>query len=723
MAERVIQKSLAGRQDILFGHGQVNQTRAGGLYPINKVSMVWACETHAELLTLDTTQFTQATVSYQGAVTHWGWTGTHWYCQETDLTLIGSFEAGFTYTAANQVGCTHSDIYSWSGNLPHAVTLGTDPSTIGSGYVLRSDAILRNELAASESLISIAGDTASAIKRKANKVIYASEYGFNGSTTDFKSLLKQFMAESKNKVIDVNIYTSGVAAVADNTSVTRHNSAVIYALADVTLDTDAAVSNQGQILEAGNNTTFTGVKIDGLGLKGNGILNNGKTGVTVQLCDLSNGLGQGIHDFGGINSKYYDNDIYKCLHGVQLWLSKTARIRGNHIRQVVGGIWSAVATDVLAWGNIVHDCEDVGIDWEGGIDCHSFSNTLWSCAHGELAIFATGPELVSAGIQMGNLSHCHNKIRRVATFMNRSGSTVQNDIDDVGSICVYGIDAAMSGPVEVKYNTVHVESSTATIPGALNAIHTRAVPNQSTHYLEICNNDVVTAHSNAFRLQELNKLNFSNNSFTFRGVNPTRHEIKNIHSGRINKNTFVFDGVNPPSELLYLYTDKAMRGGLSITKNDFSSAGETAIAVDQYISGRAVTLIDNMLPKSATGGVTCNNGLLRYVSQKLLFSVGDNGSFDVRNVSAVYKSSSIGMGSVSMQMGSVGPLYRIAVQTNDIQSNAILSAIDAGGAYNTGIFPNAARRVDFTSTSLTLVDSDGATENSAAIELTMTPRF
>lgn len=150
MAERVIQKSLAGRQDILFGHGQVNQTRAGGLYPINKVSMVWACETHAELLTLDTAQFTQATVSYQGAVTHWGWTGSHWYCQETDLTLVGSFEAGFTYTAANQVGCTASDIYSWGGALPKIVPAGSIPQTTGgfgaTAWIPKTDSILRSQL-------------------------------------------------------------------------------------------------------------------------------------------------------------------------------------------------------------------------------------------------------------------------------------------------------------------------------------------------------------------------------------------------------------------------------------------------------------------------------------------------------------------------------------------------------------------------------------------------
>lgn len=145
MAQRIVKKSLAGRQDILFGNGQVTQQRAGGSYPINKVSMVWACTSHAELLTIDTEQFTQATVNYQGAVTHWGWTGTNWYCQETDLILIGSFEVGFTFTSANQVGCTASGIYSWSGVLPKTVASGTDP-TVVAGYVPRTDVVLRSEL-------------------------------------------------------------------------------------------------------------------------------------------------------------------------------------------------------------------------------------------------------------------------------------------------------------------------------------------------------------------------------------------------------------------------------------------------------------------------------------------------------------------------------------------------------------------------------------------------
>ena len=38
--------------------------------------------------------------------------------------------------------------YSWGGNLPHDVAAGTDPTAPGSGYVQRTDDLLRNELAA-----------------------------------------------------------------------------------------------------------------------------------------------------------------------------------------------------------------------------------------------------------------------------------------------------------------------------------------------------------------------------------------------------------------------------------------------------------------------------------------------------------------------------------------------------------------------------------------------
>lgn len=199
MAQRIVKKSLAGRQDILFGNGQVTQTRAGGSYPINKVSMVWACMSHAELLTIDTAQFTQATVNYQGSITHWGWTGTNWYCQETDLILIGSFDAGFTYAAANQVGCTATDIYSYDGNLPSVVVPGTNPAIAGSGYVPRTDVVLREELSSNNGA-DLIGYKKTILTDRLGVVGYISGYLIPAASNHTVEL---HQAISENRIVDL----------------------------------------------------------------------------------------------------------------------------------------------------------------------------------------------------------------------------------------------------------------------------------------------------------------------------------------------------------------------------------------------------------------------------------------------------------------------------------------------------------------------------------------
>lgn len=239
MAERIIKKSLAGRQDILFGNGQVSQVRAGGLYPINKVSMVWACISHAELLSLDTSQFTQATVSHQGAVTHWGWTGSHWYCQETDLTLIGNFEAGFIYTAVNQVGCTTSGIYSWSGSLPHTVAPGTDPAVIGSGYSPRTDLVLRGELAA-----DLGSELIGRGVRTLGDRLDASQH-----VKDYSSLADALAAGSGRLVFEAGAYT-----VSDDMVISRH--CVVHKGAVITIAAGKKLTFTGQI-EAGHYKIFS----------------------------------------------------------------------------------------------------------------------------------------------------------------------------------------------------------------------------------------------------------------------------------------------------------------------------------------------------------------------------------------------------------------------------------------------------------------------------------
>lgn len=102
MVDRVITKNLAGVEDLLFGKGTVNQTRSGDVYPIEKISMVWACDTVEELAELDTEKFTQALVA---GVAYSYLSGT-WVADNlredlaaaTGSTLVG-FEQSGSYSA------------------------------------------------------------------------------------------------------------------------------------------------------------------------------------------------------------------------------------------------------------------------------------------------------------------------------------------------------------------------------------------------------------------------------------------------------------------------------------------------------------------------------------------------------------------------------------------------------------------------------------------------
>lgn len=82
MANRVVTKNLAGVEDLLLGKGVVTQTRAGQAYPIEKLSLVWSCNTVEELEQLDTSKFTQALV----AGVSYTFDGTSWVVGGIEVT-------------------------------------------------------------------------------------------------------------------------------------------------------------------------------------------------------------------------------------------------------------------------------------------------------------------------------------------------------------------------------------------------------------------------------------------------------------------------------------------------------------------------------------------------------------------------------------------------------------------------------------------------------------
>lgn len=101
----------------------------------------------------------------------------------TDYTLDGLYKAigpvvmpwtsvtGGTLTQPNQAFLhpANGNYYSWGGAFQHTVAPGTDPTLPSSGYVPRSDVVLRNELAAPSGVALVGGaatsDSVSALQR------------------------------------------------------------------------------------------------------------------------------------------------------------------------------------------------------------------------------------------------------------------------------------------------------------------------------------------------------------------------------------------------------------------------------------------------------------------------------------------------------------------------------------------------------------------------------
>lgn len=150
MVARIVTKHLAGVEDLLLGSGSVEQERAGDLYPITKLSTVWVANSVAELADLDTQKFTKAIV---GAALYY-WTGTEWKTNysaeleslrrsyaEAGYNVVGTFQAGFTYVNANDVGIDEVTRKGYTGPAGDVVA-GTNPSS--GGFVDVSSVVASN---------------------------------------------------------------------------------------------------------------------------------------------------------------------------------------------------------------------------------------------------------------------------------------------------------------------------------------------------------------------------------------------------------------------------------------------------------------------------------------------------------------------------------------------------------------------------------------------------
>lgn len=413
-----------------------------------------------------------------------------------------------------------------------------------------------------------------------DNTIHASDYGIDGKPGDNTDAFKHFAKCKLDKIIDVNIFTAGVAILADNTRLTGSDGVIIRAIGDVDHDPERSPNNQGQTIEIGHGCNVDGVILEGGGFRNNGFLIEKKNNVTVKNCQVTNGKGQAILDYMSKNCVYEGNHLSTSYHGIQLWLSKDIIINNNHISQVRGGIWSACAQNVSATKNLIHDCSDVGLDWEGGNNCVSDGNTIKFCTNGELAVFATGKELRRFNIPMGNLTHKNNVVVRAGDYMNRAGIKKVNYLKDIGACMIYGnLDPHLTGPVIFENNDITVQGS---LNKSMRCFSSRSSAG-SDAVIIFKNNKFESFSRDMGLLNGLNKVVFEGNTFIYHSdkynINSTL--FKNVNSLSITANEInVLSASNMNSSILTITAGPGGADKIEVQKNTFNGFSAYAFVVN-----------------------------------------------------------------------------------------------------------------------------------------------
>ena len=136
---------------------------------------------------------------------------------------------------------------------------------------------------------------------------------------------------------------------------------------------------------------------------GRGIAIQDSTGFHLSHCEIHDVPLQAIDLVFSSNGVVRDCDIRNALHGIQWWGGEGSvplgvadvRILGNHVTSVTGaGIWGTRGKRVVVASNIVENCGDVGIDYEG---CHHGvidGNVVRNAINGGIATFDESQYLV-----------------------------------------------------------------------------------------------------------------------------------------------------------------------------------------------------------------------------------------------------------------------------------------------------------------------------------------
>lgn len=382
---------------------------------------------------------------------------------DAGLNLVeGSFEEGGVLSVATDVMITASGAgYSWGGpEFPHNVTKGTDPTLPSSGYVLRTDATLRSDLASENGSELVGyhpagtGAVATTVQSKLLEFVSVKDFGAVGDgLADDTSAVQAVLDSGALRVVIPSGITVGVTGLtmAANQTLEIHGKIKKLSGASpiVSMANGCRVIGTGEIngnsvvcdgiFAAGvSNLEISGLYIHHVGGKGIATYTSGST-VKIHNNRITNITGQAISLEYTNAVTITNNNIDTAFHGIQWWggdsdVSETPGIFGlqianNMVSNVMGGIWGSLGQHIAVVGNHVENCSDVGIDFEGCYDFTCVGNTALECSNGCYAVFFGAKR----GVFSGNTAR--NIISSGAGFYATTNTSYKNEsITIIGNI-------------------------------------------------------------------------------------------------------------------------------------------------------------------------------------------------------------------------------------------------------------------------------------------------
>lgn len=376
----------------------------------------------------------------------------------------------------------------------------------------------------------------------------------------------------------------------------------------------------------GNNSLLENATVDIGGMVTGGIIGISNSNYTIRGCTVKNygGTKFGIADIACKNVIVTNNTVINGVHGIHSYKSDGTLVSGNFIDIMTGGgYYSGWTRRLLVTGNIIKNCGDVGLDFEGGEYNTGTANTIERCKNGELTIYSGNNEDPAVShhlVLKGNVVH-----RRATYVTARDVNGVETTANCNSQYGACGFMSVDEGAYESGFenNRLYVENG-------YGLFHNQLF-NKNGRNLFFRGN-VVTSSTGFISTLDSDGLHITEN--TFEGL-PGSEGVENIvrdpHGLVMTDNKFSYVNAKSTNYSVRLLTLSgfAQKAPL-LARNSFFNCGTLALQIDLYQNGNLNPMLQaNNLGATYTsnGGLSITaNGNANLVDQplKLLLVKGSN---------------------------------------------------------------------------------------------------